>query len=161
MRIILCLLLIFLSSCYSFKGISIDPDVSTFLVDNVEDQTGSSPANYPQEFGYALSNKIRRETRLDVRNVMPDLRFKCTITRFSVESIAPTANQTSAVNRVTVGIKIECINAIRESGSWTRDFSKFEDFAADQNFVNVQTTVMNNINKLILEDIFNSAFSNW
>lgn len=161
MRIILCLFVFSLSACYSFKGISIDPDVSTFLVENVEDQTGSSPANYPQEFGFALSNKIRRETRLAVKNVNPDLRFKCTITRFNIESIAPTAGQTSAVNRVTVGIKIECTNSIRESGSWTRDFSKFEDFPPDQNFVNVQASVLDNINKLILEDIFNSAFSNW
>lgn len=162
MRLVTFIFILFLiSSCYSFKGTSIDPELSTFFVENVEDISGSAPANYAAEFGYALSNKIRRDTRLNSKNSNADLKFKCTLTRFSVESVAPIAGQTNAINRVTVAVKIECTNHINEKGNWTRDFSKFEDFSANQNFADVQTVVLNNINKLLLEDIFNSAFSNW
>ncbi|NOT37730.1 MAG: hypothetical protein HOP11_10175 [Saprospiraceae bacterium] len=150
-----------LLSCYSFKGISIDPELSTFFVENVEDITGSAPPNYAAEFGYALSNKIRRDTRLSVKNTNADLQFKCSVTRFSVESVAPVAGQSNAINRVTIGIKIQCTNLLNEKGNWTKDFSKFEDFSANQNFNDVQTTLLSNLNKLILEDIFNAAFSNW
>lgn len=160
-RILSILVFIHFLSCYSFKGISIDPDVSTFVVENVDDVSGASPANYPIEFGLAMSNKIRRETRLNLNTINPDLKFKCTISQFTIESIAPVAGQTTAVNRVSVRIKVECTNTIHESKNWSSEFTKFEDFSAAENFVNVQTTVLNNINRLILEDIFNKAFSDW
>ncbi len=48
-----------------------------------------------------------------------------------------------------------------EKNNWQKQFSKFEDFRSDQSFTEVQSLVTNNINKLLLEDIFNASFSNW
>ncbi|MEP7195567.1 MAG: hypothetical protein ABI851_03555 [Saprospiraceae bacterium] len=160
MRIFL-ILSIFLFACYSFKGTSIDPDIKYFSIDPVEDQSSSAPSSYPVDFGLALGNKIRRESRLVLNNSKPDLKFVCRITQFNITSVAPIAGQTNAINRLTVNIDVEGINLLNEKNNWKKSFSRFEDFDANKSFSEVETIVLNNINKQLLEDIFNGAFSNW
>ena len=48
------LLLITFSGCYSFKGISIDPDVKTFYVQNFESITGNAPPTLALDFTVLL-----------------------------------------------------------------------------------------------------------
>ncbi|HMW39264.1 MAG: hypothetical protein K1X68_01665 [Saprospiraceae bacterium] len=148
-------------SCYSFKGISIDPEVRTFTVSNVEDITSASPANYALDFGYALSNKIRRETRLNLDNNQADVRFDCKVTSFAVAAVAPVAGQPSAINRLTINMDVQFTDRKNEKNNWQKNFSRFEDFDASQSLNSVQDKLISNINKLLLEDIFNAAFSNW
>ena len=147
--------------CYSFKGISIDPDVQTFKVSNVEDVSASAPANYALDFGLSLSNKIRRETRLDLNNNTPDVQFDCRVTSFAVTAVAPVAGNPSAINRLTVTLDVKFSDQKNEKNNWQRSFSRFEDFGANQSLGAVQDQLILNINKLLLEDIFNAAFSNW
>ncbi len=154
-------ILLVISSCYSFKGISIDPDIHSFSIPNIEDQSSNAPATYAVDFSVALTNKIRRETRLIQNNTKPDLKFICKITQFNVVAIAPIEGRTNALNRLTIAVEVDCINTVNEKNSWKASFSRFEDFDAQKNLSEVQSVLLENVNKLLLEDIFNKAFSNW
>lgn len=153
----LCLLL----SCYSFKGISIAPDISSFSIESVEDVFYNSPASYPVEFSEALSNKIRKDSRLTLNNTKPDLVFRCRITRFDVSSQAPQPGIFSAINRCTINIEVEMENVKDEKQNWKFSFSRYQDFDANVNFSNIQQQITSDINQLLVEDIFNKAFTNW
>ena len=145
----------------SFKGISIDPEIKYFSIENIEDQSGSAPANYPVDFELALSNKIRRESRLVLNKKNPDLKFKCNVTQYNVASTAPVEGRANAINRLTVTLNVECLNVLNEKNNWTKSFSRYEDFDANQSLSEVQSKLLEKINKLLLDDIFNAAFSNW
>ncbi|MBK9271167.1 MAG: hypothetical protein IPM48_06190 [Saprospiraceae bacterium] len=150
-----------LVSCYSFKGTSIDPDVSFFNVAPITDLSGNAPPGYTNDFQEALSNKIRRETRLLLRQNEPDLQFDIQLTQFNISPQAPQAGTFAALNRLTVGFKVKMTNHKNQKQTFEQTFSRFEDFDAGLDFSSEQIRLLNNINKLILEDIFNKAFTNW
>ncbi len=149
------------SGCYSFRGTSIDPDINFFNVSPVTDLSSSAPAGYSNDFQEALSNKIRRESRLLLRPTDPDLIFDVQITQFNITPQAPVAGSFAAVNRLTVAVKVKMTNKKNEKQNFEASFSRFEDFDASLDFSSEQTRLLTSVNKLLLEDIFNKAFSNW
>lgn len=152
---------IFCISCYSFKGTSISPDVSFFYVNLIEDISGTAPPGYTNDFQEALSNKIRRETRLLLRQTEPDVEFEIQISAFNISPQALVAGATTAVNRLTVGAKVKMINHKHTEQNFEQTFTRFEDYDAGLDFSTEQARLLNGINKLLLEDIFNRAFTNW
>ena len=63
-RSFLFVLICSLSSCYSFKGTTISPDVKTFYVANFRNNAPNAPAEIGQIFSDKLRDKVLRESRL-------------------------------------------------------------------------------------------------
>lgn len=153
--------LLSLISCYSFKGISIPPDVNTFAIDPVVDQSFNAPATYPVDFSEAMITKIRKESRLILNNQNPDIVFKCKVIQFYVSSQAPQPGVTSAINRLNVSIEVEYDSKKDDKQDWKSSFSRYQDFDAKENYSSVQQKLISDINLILVDDIFNKAFTNW
>ncbi len=151
----------FFWSCYSFKGISIAPEVKTYSLLAPEDRSNGAPATYPVEFNESLNLKIRRETRLVLNNDDPDITFKCVVVQYEVTPQAPRGDGRANLNRLSVGIDVTFTNSKNEKENWSQRFTRFEDFAADANFNVIQGDLLRAINDLLTQDIFNKAFGNW
>lgn len=149
------------AACYSFKGISIPQEIRSFAIDPVEDPYYKAPATYPVDLSETLLNKIRRDTRLVLNSGQPDLVFRCRITQFEVSSQAPQPGIVSAINRCTVGVEVEMVNLRDEKQNWKANFTRYQDFDAATNFSDVEQQLTAEINRLIAEDIYNRAFTNW
>ena len=156
-----CLLILLESCSIGFKGTSIPVDVKKFVVATVTDNSFNAPANYPNEFQIALTNKIRRESKLILDDKNPDVTFQCNIATFNVSSQAPVSGATSALNRLEIAIKVDATYANDETKNWSRTFSRFTEFAAESNFSTVENQLTAALNKLLTEDIFIASFSNW
>jgi hypothetical protein len=82
-------LLLFLSGCcYTFKGISIDPDVKTFFVQNFETETSNAPPTLGLNFTERLKDKIRLESRLSLKNTDADVEFSGKVIDYRVVPVA-------------------------------------------------------------------------
>ncbi len=148
-------------ACYSFKGTSIPSEVHFFRIDPVIDQSYNAPATYPVEFSEAMITKIRKESRLILNNTNPDIIFKCKITQFNVSSQAPQPGVESAINRLNVTIEVEYVNVLDEKQNWKSTFLRFQDFDKNVNFADVQQKLIEDINLILVDDIFQKAFTNW
>ena len=155
------LLLAGMSSCYSFRGVSISPDVSTFFIDDFELTAPNAPVTLNQDFSEALRDKIRRETRLSLIEVDPDLIFGGSITTYNVTALDPVVGERTALNRLTIGIRVKYESMKDKEDNWQQNFSFFNDFSADQNLADIENQLIETIFEQITEDIFNRAFSNW
>lgn len=151
----------FSSGCYSLKSASIPAGVNTFFVGEFELQARNANPTIPQVFGEALRNKILNESRLVQAEINPDISFSGAITSWRVSSVAPEAGQTSAFNRLEIGVNVVFENTIDEDASFTKRFSFFEDYDRSINLLDVQEGLITNINNQIVEDIFNAAFTSW
>ncbi|MEL6987465.1 MAG: LPS assembly lipoprotein LptE, partial [Bacteroidota bacterium] len=70
-------------------------------------------------------------------------------------------NETTAFNRLQINVQVDYQNNLDEKDKWSQNFSFFENFASDQNLLDVQDDLINLIYDQIVEDIFNKAFTNW
>ncbi len=158
LNLILCL-----SSCYTFKGISIDPSDETFFVNIIETQANNAPPNLGIEFTERLKDKIRTETRLTLNDENPHIEFSGKITSFRVELLAPQPGEVAAQNRLVVDYSITMKNNRDETKGWTgpKSFSFFAEFPNSTDLLTVQETLLKDINDQVLENIFNAAFNTW
>ena len=156
-------LFLFLGSCkvYSPKGYSIDPNVSSFYVDQFKVTASGAPATINQTFVEAFKDKIARESRLFYTDTDPDIEFEGDIKTWNVSPIAPQPNEQTAFNRLTIYINVIYTNHKNPNDHWTKTFSHFADFGTSQDLLSVQDELINTIFTQIMEDIFNQAFNNW
>ena len=157
----LALLLISQSSCYSFKGISIDPTINSFYVTLFDNTTNDAPPTLGQDFTEVLRDKIRNESRLNLKDTDPDIDFTGSISGFRVSAEAPEPGQTTSFNRLTISVAVEYVNNRNEDNKWKKSFSYFANFPANQNLLEVQDQLITTIHDQIVEDIFNFAFTDW
>ncbi len=152
-----------LSSCflfYTFKDISIQPDVKTFYVDDFDNIAKNSPPTLNQDFAEALRRKIVNETSLNYEEKEPHIIFSGSIVSYNVSAQAPTQDGAS-LNRLDIKVKVKYENVLHEEEYWEQTFGYYSDFSADQNLIDVQDALTNEIFNHILDDVINKAFNNW
>jgi hypothetical protein len=152
-----------LSSCYSFKGISIPPDVNTFYVENF--QLSSSAIGAPGDLGIryteSLRAKIRNESRLKYKELDADIEISGNIDGFNIRPEAPQAGNTVALNKFEIVISVNFVNNKDDAQTWKQSFSFFRTFPSDQDFQSAQDGLITEVFRQLNEDVFNKAFTTW
>jgi hypothetical protein len=162
--LVICFCLLLSGCCYSFKGISIDPDVTTFFVQNFENEAPNAPPTLALEFTERLKDKVRLESRLSLKNTDSDVDFSGKVVDFRVIPVAPQPGELVALNRLEVGVSVFFNHNKDEKKSWpvARTFRHFAEFNNTVDLLTVQDQLLQDvIYPQILEDIFNAAFNDW
>lgn len=149
------------SGCYSFRGISIDPSVTTYYVAQFTDNSINAQPALSQRLAEDLKEKIRTESRLVFTDTGPDIEFTGIIVRYEVTSEAPQPGETTAINRLTITTAVEYINNVNEEKGWKKNFSFFFDFPSSTDLSSVEDEAVTAISNQMMEDIFNAAFTDW
>jgi hypothetical protein len=161
MRLLLILSVLLIQSCYSFKGISIPPNVDTYSVPFIEMTTPDAPPSINTTLQDKLIIKINTESRLTNNENNPDILLKTTLTRFNVQSVGANAENSVDANQLTISLKVEYTDFKNEDNSWNKNFSNNREFPAGTNLLTVQDQLVDEIFDDLVEDIFNQAFTNW
>ena len=159
--LLIVIIILSLEACYSFKGISIPPDVNTYYIATFENRASNAPAGIAQLFSESLKDKIRNGSRLKFTEDAPQIEFDGSISSYRVVSMAPTEGNETAFNRLNISIDVNFTNTLDEEENWTRSFSWFQDFTNDQDLTSNQDEFIENIFAQLTEDVFNQAFTNW
>lgn len=161
----LCVLLLSQAGCcYTFKGISIDPDVNTFFVQNFENDAPNAPPTIAVEFTERLKDKVRLESRLRLKNTDSDVEFLGKIVDYRVIPVAPRPGEVVALNRLEVGVSVQFLHNKDEKKNWptARIYRHFAEFDNTVDLLSVQDQLLQRtIYPQLLDDIFNAAFNDW
>ncbi|HEX7414453.1 MAG TPA: LPS assembly lipoprotein LptE [Bacteroidia bacterium] len=162
---------LFLNSCkvnYGFKGITIPPNAKTISVTTFQNQANLTAPIEPQLLSQKLRDAVSTQTNLGLLKQGGDLRFEeCRIINYvsAPQSIAAsngTSPDQAALNRLTVTIRINFVNKLDETKSFTdKEFTRYYDYPSAQNLTQVEPAALDQINRQLTEDIFNAAFNNW
>lgn len=147
---------------YSFTGASIPPEARTIQIENFPNNASLVNPTLSQELTDALRNKFQSQTSLVLVNDGGDLVISGEITDYNTRPTAIQSNDIAAQNRLTITIKVTFVNTIDESQSFqNQTFSRYEDYPSTQDLLSVQETLVQEINEMLIEDIFNQAVVNW
>ncbi len=152
-----------MQSCgvYSFTGASIDPGTETISIQRFPNNAMTVEPTLSQRFTDALRDKFSRETSLILVDKNGDLQIEGAITGYRTSPVAIQSNETAAQNRLTIKVDVTFTNTIDNSKSYQSSFSRFADYSSSENLADVQDALIDEINEILVQDIFDKAVVNW
>ncbi len=145
---------------YSFTGTNIDAD--TINIGYIENQASlTSPYLQPQ-LTQKLKERVQNLTKLQILDTdSTDLLMTGKIVQYRVDVASLDNIDQATQNRLKVVVEINFENRKEPKDNFTRSFEKFEDFPADVTLQERENQLLDVIIELLVNDIFNAAFSNW
>lgn len=161
--IILCFFATMLISCgvYSFKDVSIPPEVKTIRINYVENRARYVNPQLSPQLTDKLRLKINNQTRLTtVQSEDAHYDIAGFVSDYSVTT-AGISNQQAATNRLTVTIHIVFQNRLDPTKNFEADVSRNFDFSASLSLNQAEAQLGETIVRNMTDEIFNRIFSNW
>lgn len=154
--------MLFFSSCgiYTFKDVSIPPEVKTIRITYIENKARIVNPQLSPRLTDALQQKISNQTKL-TRTTSDDAHYQISgwISNYSVSTAGVSGRQANQ-NQLTVGVHIVFRNTLQNK---TDEFDVSRDFpfGAGQSLDQAVNTLFPEIIKNLTDEIFNHIFSNW
>ena len=146
---------------YSFSGADIPSNANTFSVDFFKVTAALASPIYAQKITERLKDLLLSQTRLNLAKSNGDLQYSGTVTRYEVLPVAITGNETAGRNRLTISVRVSYVNTFDEKKNFEKEFTRFEDFEANQTLTQVETGLIEKINEQLVQDIFNASLGDW
>lgn len=158
---------LYVNSCkvYSFKDVSIPPEVKTIRIGFIENHARYVNPLLSPQLTDKLKQKVSNQTKLSqIQAENPDYDVTAYVSEYSV-STAGVSNQAASINRLTVSVHIALKNRLNDQKLGTPDFetdiSRIFDFSASQTLNEAETSLTPTIVSQMTDDLFNRLFSNW
>lgn len=154
-------LIILVSGCYSFRDVSIPPEVKTVRIQYFENKARLFNPVLSPLLTDKLRQKVISQTRLtQVQGEDADYDIAGTITDCSV-STTGISNQQAASNRLNITVQIQFRNRLDESKNFEASVTRNFDFSANLTLDQAQLQLQDDIIRNLSDEIFNRIFSNW
>ena len=146
---------------YSFTGGSTG-DAETIQVDFFPNNAPLVEPIVSQKFTLALQDLFLRQTNLKLTQAGGDLHFEGEITEYRIMPVSATAEQTAALNRLTVGVRVRFYNKLVPDDDFEKSFSFFSDFDANSQLTGtILEDALDEIFERVTQDIFNASVAKW
>jgi hypothetical protein len=155
------IMMLLFSGCYSFKDISIPPEVKTIRINFIENKARYvNPLLAPQ-----LTDKLRQKVNSQTNRTLiqgdnADYDISATITDYTLTTTG-ISNQQASSNRLNVSVHIVFKNRLDETKNFEADITRNFDFAASLSLQQAETQLNETIIRNLSDEIFNRIFSNW
>jgi len=146
----------------SFTGASIPADARSVSVQYFQNQAPLAGPSTSQTFTDALRDYLTSQSHLPlVTN--GDLDFSGAVTGFTTQAVAATSATTanSSLTRLTITIEVTFSDKNDPKKNFTASFSRYADYVSSQSLTAVQGDLITQINKQLVQDVFDKAFNNW
>ncbi len=160
--ILLTIIALTLASCgiYSFTGAKID--AKTIQINYFPNNAALVEPSLSQKFTIALQDLFLQQSNLTLVKSDGELQFEGEITDYTILPTASTAEQTAALNRLTIKVKVHFYNMLNEEDDFEKSFSHFYDYGANEQLVgNTLDDAFDEIFERITQDIFNASVAKW
>lgn len=155
-----------LSSCYSFKDVSIPPEIKTVKVNYFENKARIVNPQLSQRLTDKLRQKVVGQTRLSQTNSdEADYDISGYVSDYSVSTSGISAGSDgrsqASTNRLNVTVHLIFKNRKDETKNFETDLSRNIDFPATQSLAQAESSITDEVVKNLTDEIFNRIFSNW
>jgi hypothetical protein len=155
-----------LQSCkvYSFKDVSIPPEVKTIQIGFIENRARYIDPQLSPQLTDKFKQKISNQTKLIQVQADADYDVTAFVAQYDVTT-AGVANQAASINRLIVTVHLALKNRLNDQKLGTPDFeadiTRNFDFPAGTNLTDAEATLTPQIIQQLTDDMFNRLFSNW
>jgi hypothetical protein len=145
----------------SLTGGTVDARAKTVAITTFPNNASLVNPSLSQSFTTVLKDKIQGQTPLTIVNTDGDYALEGEITNYVVTPVAIQGNDSPAMNRLTITVRVRFTNKFDENLNFDQSFSRYADYNSSLNFSSVEQTLVAEISEALSDDIFNKAFVNW
>lgn len=162
-HLLILIVVLSVSGCgvYSFTGASIPPEAKTISIAYFANIAEYVEPTLSQSLTDALRDRFLSQTSLAFTKEGGDLQLEGTITEYSTRPVAIQGNQTAALNRLTITVKVKFTNLPDPTKDFESSFSRFIDYPSSQDLAAVKDQLIAEIDQALVDDIFNKSVVNW
>lgn len=147
---------------YGFTTGSIDYDVlKTIQIHDFQNQALEVYAPLTQQFNEDMRDFFTRNTKLNFTNVNPDIEFEGEIIRWDFAPLDVKEDAFAAQTRLTMSVRVRYRNNKQPEKDKEETFTAYRDFDASSLVSEAQDRLIPQLNKEIIDQIFNSTLSDW
>jgi len=145
---------------YSFTGGDVG-EARTMSVELFEARAPLATTVNAQVFTESLRDLLLAQTPLKLKNSQADVQYSGSLTGYDVQPVNIQANETAALNRLTITVAVTYINTLDTQKNLEFSVSRFSDYDSSQDLVTVEERLVREIGKQLAQDIFDRTLGNW
>ncbi|NOY49118.1 MAG: LptE family protein [Chlorobi bacterium] len=146
---------------YSFTGASIPAEAKTISVQYFQDKSQLVEPTLSPLFTDALRDIFSTQTTLEMVDQGGDLSLEGEIKDYKTTPVAIQGDQTSALNRLTITVNVRFFNKFEPGKDFEQEFTQFLDYSSVKDLSSVKAELIDQIDQMLVTDIFNKAVVNW
>jgi len=158
--ITLIVLVVALSSCYSFRGGSVPAHLKTITIASVVDNSGYGDPTFRELATDALIQRFRGDNSLQVTEDNGDARLTGAITRIQDAVLNVQGADLESQRQISVTVEVEYFDAVKNRTVWKQAFQNFDAYDVADATVSRQLAVRRAINR-IADDVLLKVVSDW
>jgi hypothetical protein len=146
---------------YSLSGGSVPPSAKTLSVASLDARAPLCSPQTAQSITEALRDLMQAQTPLNLTPRDGDIAYEGSIIGYDVQPVAIQANETAALNRLTITVSIHYANKADSKADADFSVSRFADYSSTQDLSSVEDGLVQDIGKQLAQDIFDRTLGNW
>lgn len=157
------IILLTFSGChvYSFTGASIPAGAKTVSIQFFRNRAQLVEPTLSPLFTQALRDKFTRQTNLVMVDRNGDMALEGEIVEYRTTAVAIQGDQTAALNRLTITVNVRFVSRLEPDKDFEKKFSQFVDYPSSEPLTAIQGALIEQVNELLTDEIFNKAVINW
>lgn len=146
---------------YSFTGADVHPDLKTFTVTRIINQSSSVNPDLAINLQDELVNRLNRQTSLQELPKGGGLRYDIIVQSYTIQPTSISSGTVAAENKFQIGIKCTFTNAEDEKKNFEKTFSANRNFPSTTTFQDAESQLLDELIKELVDKIFNESLVNW
>ena len=163
-RELFLLSILLLAGChvhYGTSGGEVPAGAKTISVQLFDARAPLSTPQSAQVFTETLRDLLQAQTPLNLTRTDGDIQYEGAIIAFDVQPVAIQANESAALNRLTISIVVHYTNTLNPKLSADINASRFADYDSSQDLTAVEGQLVQEISRQLSQDIFDKTLGNW
>lgn len=145
---------------YSFTGGDVG-NARTMTVDLFQARAPLATPNSAQTCTETVRDLLLAQTPLKLARENGDVQYSGSITGYDVQPVNIQANETAALNRLTITLSMIYVNSLDAKKNAEFTISRFADYDSAQDLTVVEEQLVSEISKQLAQDIFDRTLGNW
>ena len=161
-------LMLLLSSCWPSSVSFVDSgsmpeEWKTFSLKTLENNAPNTPISYSATLSEAIKDGIQNNTRLLLNPTTGkgEVYIEGAITSYAVTPVALQEGDNAQKNRLTIATSFTIYISAPKEDQMTLTSTRFVDYDSNTDLGSVESTLLEEINTQIVQDVINKLLSNW
>ncbi len=146
---------------YSFTGGEVPVGAKTMSIALFEARAPLCNPQSAQLLTETVRDLLQAQTPLNLVQRDGDVLYEGAVTGYDVQPVAIQANETAAMNRLTITVSVRYVNTLDAKANSEFTATRFADYPSTQDLINVESALVEEISKQLAQDIFDRSLGNW